>query len=532
MGQRWDPTMADFAFRNRFTVVPHKFLLPLFLGMLSGLGGCAIGPGGGQPSLRTNITGIVFSPSLDQVLWGILVVDPEEDLPLFSLNAHKKFVPASNMKILPTVTALSLLGPEYRYQTEVWGVGRLADGTGVLDGDLVLRATGDPTLSERFYPSVEAPLDSLANGLWTSGIRSVTGSLVVDVSAWDSTTVPGTWMVGDLAGTSAATGGAFALGEGVLTIEATAGPEPGSPAQTRWWPRGADDFVSAAFVTTHPDSARRGRTIHYRPESKRLQIEGRVRAGRVDTIRISQREPVPLASAALLRALERRGIQVTGELRIAWEAGESVGSAQCMTGSRVEDGGFGGRLLPDCPEATRYATLTSPTMAEIVKAILEPSQNWMAEQLVRTLGMEKGRSGSWQEGFRVQQEFLVQEVGVDSLDITYRDGSGLSAYNLVTPRAMVEILSFMKKSELAAVFQDALASPGEEAGTLSGRLTGLEGRVFAKTGTLTHVASLSGYVHTDSGRELVFSILSNNSGLSSQAVRTGIDNVVKSLVRW
>jgi len=96
----------------------------------------------------------------------------------------------------------------------------------------------------------------------------------------------------------------------------------------------------------------------------------------------------------------------------------------------------------------------------------------------------------------------------------------------------VEILEFMRKSENSGVFQDALAGPGEEGSTLSRRLTGLEGRVFAKTGTLTHVASLSGYVRTNSGGVLIFSILTNNSGLSSQAVRAGIDELVTALARW
>ena len=220
------------------------------------------------------------------------------------------------------------------------------------------------------------------------------------------------------------------------------------------------------------------------------------------------------------------------ESRIAYEAAQNVGPGDCMTGWQSEEVLIADKLLPDCHGATRFAALTSPPMAEIVKAILEPSQNWMAEQLVRTLGMVFGQQGNWQEGFRVQQEFLVQEVGVDSLDFAFRDGSGLSTQNLVTPRAMVEILEFMRESEYGVIFQDALAGPGEEGSTLRRRLTGLEGRVFAKTGTLTHVASLSGYVRTDSGRVLIFSILTNNSGISSQAVRAGIDEVVAALARW
>ena len=179
----------------------------------------------------------------------------------------------------------------------------------------------------------------------------------------------------------------------------------------------------------------------------------------------------------------------------------------------------------------RLTTLTSPPMGEIVEAILEPSQNWMTEQLVHVLGLELGEEGSWQEGFDVEEDFLFREVGVDTLDIHYQDGSGLAAYNLVTPRAMVRILEYMGNSPHGELYRLALAEPGEEGSTLRNRLPGLEGRVFGKTGTISHVNSLSGYLTTDSGRQLIFSILTNGSGLSSRLVRASIDQVVQAVAR-
>jgi len=468
---------------------------------------------------------------LDQVNWGIRIVDPERGQILYSRHPHLKFIPASNMKILSAATALSLLGPEYRYQTDLYGVGSFDEGGRVLDGDLLLTATGDPTLSDRYYPSGEAPLDSLAEGLWAAGIRTVTGSLVVDASTWDSTSVPGTWEVGDLSSPSASTGGAFSIAEGALTLEVTAAAREGYPARARWWPYLDDESISTNFATVHPDSSTRGRLISYLPESRRLQIEGQVRVGEVDTLRVSQRDPVRLASAALLHALVRRGIHVEGGVRVAWEPGEPVGTGVCTTGWWASGDRESGADPEGCPEATHGARLTSPRMAEIVRGILEPSQNWMAEQLVRTLGAERGQEGSWAEGFLVEEEFLAKEVGVDSLDITLRDGSGMSAKSLVTPRAMVRALEYMRASSNSGAFRNALASPGEEEGTLRSRLPGLESRVFAKTGTILHVNALSGYVFTESGRELIFSILTNGSGLPSGVVQAAIDKVVEITAR-
>jgi D-alanyl-D-alanine carboxypeptidase/D-alanyl-D-alanine-endopeptidase (penicillin-binding protein 4) len=474
--------------------------------------------------LEDTIEEILGDPPLNQVNWGIRIVDPDRGKILYSRNAHLKFVPASNMKVLSTATALSLLGPDFRYETNLYGVGPMAEDPGILDGDLLLRATGDPTFSERFYPSSEAPLDSLAQRLWDAGLRSVTGSLVVDVSVWDSTTVPGSWMVQNLAGTSGATGGALSIAEGVLTIEVTAGDEEGSPAQARWWPYLNDEHISVQLSTVESDTVPRRGRVEYLPESRRLRIQSALEIGQVDTIRIGQRDPVRLASAAMLRALERRGIRVGSGLRIAWDRGEPVGPGDCTTGSA-------GSPDQDCRGVFRLAGISSPPMSEIVRAILEPSQNWMTEQLVKTLGAQLGEEGSWREGFRVEQEFLTEEVGVDSLDIFYQDGSGLSAYNLVTPRAMVRILEYMKNSPNSRSYRDALASPGEDPGTLRRRLLSLEDRVFAKTGTINHVNSLSGYLITESGRELIFSILTNGSGISSGPVRAGIDRVVEAVAR-
>jgi D-alanyl-D-alanine carboxypeptidase/D-alanyl-D-alanine-endopeptidase (penicillin-binding protein 4) len=523
-------------------MMPSQALLGAFLTSAAFLlGGCATFPGSVGPTLQEEIEGVILVRPLDQVHWGILIVDPDRGQIVYSRSSHRKFVPASNMKILSTATALSTLGPEYRFRTELWGVGNLDRSNGLLEGDLVLRPGGDPTFSERFYPSAEAPLDSLAQGLWRSGVRTVTGSLVVDVSPWDSTTVPDTWMVGNLPSRSAATGGAFAIGDGEIVVEVTAGSRIGDPARARWWPSTGEDFFSAAFVTVDPDSSMR-REVHYLPESRRLRVEGRIPLGTLDTLSLAQRDPVGVASQAFLSALARQGITIEGEMRIAWDEGEPLGSGTCVTGRafvvRTEEDEPGapaelpsGPMLPDCPGSMRLAGLSSPTLGEIVEAILEPSQNWMTEQLVHALGMERGERGSWEEGFRVERGFLTQVVGVDSMDIDYRDGSGLAAYNLVTPRAMVRILEFMSDGPHADLYRLALAEPGEEDSTLENRLEGLQGRLFAKTGTISHVNSLSGYLTTDDGRHLIFSILTNGSGLPSSVVREGIDQIVQIAAR-
>jgi D-alanyl-D-alanine carboxypeptidase/D-alanyl-D-alanine-endopeptidase (penicillin-binding protein 4) len=129
----------------------------------------------------------------------------------------------------------------------------------------------------------------------------------------------------------------------------------------------------------------------------------------------------------------------------------------------------------------------------------------------------------------VLRRYLVEEVGVDSLDLRLRDGSGLSAQNVLTPRGQVRLLEHVRSGPWGDAYRAALAEPGEQGGTLENRLGGLQGRVFAKTGSLTNVASLSGYLLRPDGSTVIFSIMSNGSGLPGSRVQAAIDQVVRVL---
>lgn len=471
-------------------------------------------PAAPRGALRRDIDHILDTPPFDQMHFGVLAVDAATGRTLYERNARRKFVPASNEKLLVTSAALALLGPDYRYRTSLWGTGTAEDG--VLDGNLVLVGTGDPTLSQAFWPSGEDALAALADSVLGAGVRHVTGALLVDASAWDSTSVGPTWEAEDLGAAYAATGGAFAIDDGVLHVLAQGAPTPGQAPTLTWSPTGTAGFVVSQVVTAPADSTMRIRGS-YLPESRRLVLEGQVPAGATDTTSVALRDPVRQATAALHRILGEQGVEVDGGWSVVWDPGASLGRG-CVANE-----------VSSCPAASPVATLISPPLSDIVQAILAPSQNWMAEQLIRTLGAVRGTQGSWPEGIKVVKQFLQDDVGVDSLDVAVRDGSGLSASDLVTPRALVSILRYMAAQPYGERFREALAEPSEEGSTLEDRLPELEGRLFAKTGTISNVNSLSGYLVGDDGREVVFSILSNGSGLPSARVRDAIDDVVRAL---
>tara|TARA_B100000405_G_scaffold2989_1_gene2537 strand:- start:1369 stop:2838 length:1470 start_codon:yes stop_codon:yes gene_type:complete len=486
----------------------------LCIWLIVALNGCAL-PLGSRTDVST-IRGVFQTAPINQLHIGVYAVDLTSGREIFSHNEDKKFIPASNQKILVTATAMSLFGPQHRFETRV---GLMGESLGsFVDGDIVVCGSGDPTLSDRYWTSGSEALRAIADSLHDRGIRHVGGSLVVDVAAWDSATVGPTWEVEDLRYGYASTGGAFAIDEGEIELIVEAGSTAGEPVDVTWSPVGTTDFVRSELRTAL-EGGDVGVRADYLPESRAVVLRGEVEVGTVDTVSIAMRDPVRQSVASLSRAIQEAGIELEGGWRVHWPSGDSAREP----GIAEEDG--------PCSRAEPLFSMRSPPMTEIVAGILKPSQNWMTEQVVRALGQSYGAEGSWEEGLGVVEMFLVEEVGVRPSDLYARDGSGLSFYNLITPRAIVRILTEMHNSQSAAAFRDAMPAPGEEGSTLENRLEGLEGYVRAKTGTISNVNSLSGYIVRGTGEEVAFSILSNGSGMPASQVRRAIDEIVRTLAR-
>ncbi len=496
--------------RGRIPLLLTALLSPLLLG------GCAGAPPSPPPlPLDARIDRVLNAPEVRGVHWGILLVDPASGDTLYARNPDLRFVPASNMKIPVTLAALELLGPEYRWKTALFTAGELSEDG--LSGDLILPALGDPSLGAPFHDPPEAALRSLVDSLAAVGVTRVDGRLLVDLSAWDSTTVPGSWLVGNLNSRSGATGGAFAIRTGELEISLVGGEVAGVPADISWHPYGDAGFVENRVVTALNPLPEDGPRASFLPESRRWVVEGSLRPGEERGLLLAVRDPVGAALATLERELAEGGVQVLGGVHPIWDPGVELAPG-CRSGGLV-----------GCEGLRRVAGIPSPDLMEVAAVILKPSQNWIAEQTVRTLGWERGGKGSWAEGFAVLTDHLTGAVGVDSVDFHFRDGSGLAAYNLLTPRAVVTMLEHAARQPWGMGYRAAMPAPGERFGTLSGRLAGLESAVLAKTGSISHVNTLSGYLLAPDGRELLFSILTNAANLPAVDVRNAIDRVVREM---
>ncbi|MBX6366213.1 MAG: D-alanyl-D-alanine carboxypeptidase/D-alanyl-D-alanine-endopeptidase, partial [Gemmatimonadetes bacterium] len=457
--------------------------------------------------LAAAVDSIVSAAPLDRTHWGIAVYDPAADRFIYELNARKHFIPASNTKLVATTAAMALLGPDYRYRTELFTL-----GPGARPGDsrgLLLVARGDPTWSATFNPSDFTVPEALADSVRTAGIRRIDGDLVVDASLFEPTLVNPSWEIGDLVWGYGAATGAIAVGEGTFRLVLLPGLGPGLPAAARFLgPDPVEPVVTA--LTTAPSGTRPRFDVERWAGNDTLYLRAEIPLDAApDTNAIASANPEAYAARVLQSALERRGIHISGAVRVVHDTLEA-------------------RRLRSQPTLGRIASWTSPPMADIVAGILKPSDNWMAEQVLKTLGAELGGRGSWRAGLAVERRFLIDSVKVDSLGFSLRDGSGLSAQNLLTPETIVRLLAYGSRAPWGKTYRAALAQPGEH-GTLSRRLETLRGRLFAKTGSIANVNSLSGILTTDDGRDLVFSIQSNGSGVPASLVRAAIDRIVLQL---
>ena len=473
----------------------------------AGLGaGCATGAAPEAPAPRLGLPGVVDSitrtPPLHRTGWGVEVTDLEGRV-ILSHQADQLFIPASNTKIITIVAALDLLGPDYRWETAVEALG-VRDG--IADA-LIVRGSGDPTLSEQFHARPFAPLDSLADSLFMAGLRRVEGPLVIDQGRFDSLLTHPAWESFDLDWYYGAPVAPFAVSAGAYPLVMVPGP-PGGEAWVELLTPPGLVTTDARVVTVEGDRGWNDDLLRVAgTDSVVLRGEIGVEAG-ADTSWLAQDDPGRFAGRALVLALERRGVEVAGPVVVT----RDPTMLALPAGADIR---------------TRWR---SAPLSAVAKVSLERSDNWVTEQVLKTLGAELGEGGSWSDGTAVVESYLAERVGIEPGAVYMRDGSGLTAQNLVTPRAMTTILRHAAQQPWSGVFRDALAAPGELESTMERRLVDHAERLAVKTGSIRHVNALSGYAITRSGETLAFSILTHASGRPASEVRAAADRIVEAIL--
>ena len=466
-------------------------------------GGLRMGRGGdARGALRALIDSVADAPPFQNAFWGILVVDPERGDTLYSRNAGKLFLPASNMKVVTSTVALEQLGPDYTYRTSFVARGPIRYGT--LAGDLVVVGRGDPTISDHMWGDAMIPLRAMADSLAAHGVKRISGRLVAAGNAFPGPVLGYGWSWEDLESSYSAGVDELLFNEGFSEIRVHGGAQPGDPARVETKPArtfpalrseittvaapicaAGDSAVSTPCPITPSRFARR-RELTVVKDTLRgdVIVTGNVVAGDSVVLEVTHRDPDLAFLAGFAEALRDRGIVV--------DSGNVVSSdTTSASGDTI-------------------VTVASKPLREILPALLKPSQNQIAEMLLRTIGLERGGSGLADSGRKVVERQLTT-WGVPANTYVIRDGSGLSRYDYLAPEALVHILDAVRRSPNFQLFYDALPIAGVD-GTIKTRMRGTaaENNVHAKTGSVANARSLSGYVRTAGGRTLIFSMLANN----------------------
>lgn len=492
---------------------------------------CVSGPGsavlaaqnGAGPHRQTTpeavLDSIISTPPLHRAHWGVAAYDLGTGGAVLVHNVHRLFSAASTMKLVTAAAVLDLLGPAFRYETAVEVA---IDGDGRAER-VVVRGSGDPSLGKPFHTDPLAPLDSLADSLAAAGLRHVAGPIIIDQSRFDSTLVHPAWERFDLDWYYAAPVAPFAVMSGAYEVVVTPG-SPGGLARVTV-PYGAELVSVDVGIRTVAGDDDWDDVLRRLPDRDALVLRGTIGVGAgPDTSWIAQTDPGRVAGRALRRALEGVGILVDGPVIVRHEPVPAVGDAGTVPTDLI-----GGGERVGNPRSARVVW-RSPPLRVIIRQALERSDNWVTEQVLKTLAARLLGRGDWSGGTDLVEDYLVETVGVAREAVYLRDGSGLTPQGLLSPDALVALLRHANARPWGPAFRNALASPGEPGTTLERRLPGHGSRVDAKTGTLRHVNALSGFVRTLDGRELVFSILSNGSGRPSWEVQAAVDRIVESLI--
>ena len=488
---------------------------------------------GDVASFRARVERALDEAHARRAAWGIVVSDRDTGETLYAQNADHFFAPASNAKVFVTALALATLGPDYRFRTTLESPGTLGSD-GRLSGDLVLVGRGDPDLSNRTFPyagngaregAVDRVLAEMADAAVAKGLREVDGDIVGDDSYFPYDPYPAGWTTGDLFFTFGAPVSAIAFNDNTITIEVLPGARAGDAATITCEPSAAADMVGFDVTTVAPDAASNIAVVR-RPGVDFIQIRGTIPADRAPMrLDLAMTNPAETAARTLKALLEARGVRVTGQARVQHAAppeSTPAGDPVFPAAGAAHDGKNEQRVV--------LAEHLSPPLLESIRFTNKSSNNLHAELFLRTVAREKLGLGSTAAGLKLEAD-LRRAAGIPEGDVVLSDGSGLARDDLVTPRAMVLLLRYAARQPWGDDFISTLPVAGVD-GTLEDRMknTPATGVIEAKTGTIEHDHSLSGYATTLRGEYLAFSILCNNDAQHGPGASATIDAIATAMV--
>src|SRR5687767_3544915 len=453
--------------------------------------------------LKQDISAATTVPGVQRAAWGIVVHSLDRNERLFELNPRTLLVPASTAKLVALASAVDAVGWDHRYETVVRGSAPIVDG--VLQGDLLVVGSGDPSIAGR----AGGELATWVAALRTTGLRRIDGRVIGDDDAIEEPRPQLAWAWDDLGYPTGALFGALNYAENRMTVTVTPGTAPGAATTLGIEPQAMSRSLANIVVTGTPGSPQQI-WPEQRPGDPFLTIAGSIPAG-APPVRLSVAvgNPTFWFASVLRNRLQAQGVDVTGD---PWD---------------IDDV----QPPPDRTRANVIFTHRSKPLREIVQPLLKESINLYAESVMR-LNATPGQAltnDAALEGFGRR----LAAWGVPTTAQQQVDGSGLSRRDTIAAETVLAVLRHMHDASGSSPFVAALPLAGID-GTLSERMksTPAAGNVRAKTGTMSNIRSMAGYVKTRDGETLAFVAIANNFEGAGASANQALDRIAVALASF
>jgi D-alanyl-D-alanine carboxypeptidase/D-alanyl-D-alanine-endopeptidase (penicillin-binding protein 4) len=448
----------------------------------------------GSGPLASHLNSIINSINSNATI-GVSVKSMRSGEQLYSRNIYQPLTPASTLKVLTAEAALLFLKPDYRFSTQLLTDGR-SIRNGVLQGNLYVVLSGDPSLTYN-------DLVDLINNLKLHQIQGIAGNVYIDNTAYDQSFYGPDWVYKDKGNCYAAPISASIINHNCLPFKVTSSKVAGQAARIETSPNFFYPPIKN-YVITKPN--RSPCSVHLSSDlSSGLEIEGCMAKGKEWGLSYVVTD-VPEYNRALFKGvLDQMGIKIYGTVTFA--------------------------SAPKNPAVIAYHS--SLPLSELVNEMLKKSDNIIAGALFKKVGqMYTSRPGSWQNGSYAVQQILAKNARVNLQGLKILDGSGLSPSNLVMPSQLMQVLDFAYHHNATNdAFISALPIAGVD-GTLKHRMGNIARKVRAKTGYISGVVSLAGYVVTADNEVLAFVIMVNGNKGMTWKYKEMEDNIATALARY
>lgn len=482
------------------TVLSKSFFLGLLANMLFCMSTINV------TAQQTAIERFINDPALTNASISYTFINTETGEVVYEYDSHRTLSPASTQKLITSAVAVELLEPDHTFKTSLGLIGNVDENTGTLNGDVIIKGGGDPTLmSKRFSKFYGDIFGKWTTAIKNAGITNINGRVITDDSYFDYMPVPATWMFEDLGNYYGAGVYGLSLYDNTFEIHFKTGEEGSSPEVLNFSPSAYK--INLVNRLTSAGTTDNG-YIFTMPYNTSGWIEGAIPANRPNfVLKGAITDPPLLAAQMLTNALKSAGIKVSKK----------------PSTQRVENISF-----PDTLQI--LSVVSSPTLEQIAKILNHESVNLYAETLLKEISKENENIGSTELGIEVITSFL-ELAGIDPNEVKLKDGSGLSPMNSVSSYAIATLLSYMTTSDNYEQFLSTLATPNSE-GTIKGLFTDpvFQNTLKIKSGSMSGSRSYAGYLTGEEKATLSFCIIVNNYNGTSSHVISSIEELLKEIV--